>query len=726
MKKHFFNKNIAFGFILATVFGLFVYGYGIKDMKEKAYVAFKEDTEASRKDITREFDKYVRFLEGLKAFVTTHPNLTEEELNRYFAAVNVDKSYSALIYLGYTELSGVNRSREIYYFNNSKYNMPEQNLEYDTNLNKRKISLQTNKEGKIFWSLEYKMPLVIDNKMKEIVAIMNFDDILSAHISDSLKFSKLGYIVPNESQDYSFIKRKFLLFQEEREKFVNHFILTLNNDNYDILLYAKDPKKYYNSEELIIALSIGGGVLVFSLLLLYNTLWSAKLLAKRIAEKATEDLTKMAWHDSLTNLFNRAKCLSNIEQRINNKGDKEFYLFFIDLDGFKRVNDTLGHHAGDIILCEYARRLKRILPASHMISRVGGDEFVVLIDKERGVAQEIQGWAKIIKEATAHLFLIDNYKFALSQSIGVATYPEHGKTNEVLLKNADIAMYIAKKSDSHDYVIYSEDVGNQLIERNKMESDLIETIKNQELYVMFQPKMRKENSGYRMVGMEALMRWNSPVWGEVGPDKFIPIAEQNGFIENMSTWLLETVCEKLKKWKSSVGMTIPISINLSGKQFLNPKLADELLEIIKKYEVDTSSIIIEITESTIMKQPETAKKIISVLRYYGVKVSMDDFGTGYSSFSYLSRFMIDELKIDKSFVRRTKKSSMDRSVVEAIVSMGLKLNLNVIAEGVETLEEIVFLSSVGCTNYQGYFFSRPLREEALLEFYLKNNKSLNA
>lgn len=722
MKKQLLSKNITLGFILAIILSIITYVIGYNDIKEKAYLSFKEDSDISRKDIVSEFDKYSRFLNGLKAFVLTHPQLTENKLNQYFDAVNVDKSYSSLIYLGYTQWLNDKRISEVYYFNKQIYQAPEHNPNYY--INSRKISLQTDKDGRIFWALEYRIPLTVNGQAKEIVSIINFDEIIEHSLSQNFKSNKLHYMLMEEGKQHAFFKKRFLFFEIKLDNFLDHFDIDINGDKYSILLYVKDLNKYNSGEGIILFLSIIVGVLFISLWLLYNRLWSAKSIAGAIAAKATEDLTKLAWYDSLTGLYNRGKCLNNIENFIEKNKDKSFYLFFIDLDGFKRVNDTLGHHAGDIILSEYAKRLKSVIPKEHMLARVGGDEFVVLIEKKYTDEQKIKYWVDIIKEITSELFIIDNYKFALSQSIGLAMYPEHGLDSESLLKKADIAMYIAKKSDSQKYCIYTEKVGNELIERNKMEGNLIEAIKNNELYLMYQPKMHKGPDGYELIGIETLMRWNSPIWGEVGPDRFIPIAEQNGFIDEMSNWLLKTVCEKIKDWESNYGVTIPVSINLSGKQFLNPSLADELLAIIGHYKVDTSCIIIEITESTIMKQPEIAKKIIGVLRYYGVKVSMDDFGTGYSSFSYLSSFMLDELKIDKSFIRKTKKSNLDKSVVEAIVTMAHKLKLNVIAEGVETIDEIEFLTSIDCLNYQGYYFSRPLKEKDFLDFY-ERHKSKN-
>ena len=687
MTKRFLDKSILLGFVISIFVGFFIYTLGFRDINEKAYISYKEDAENLNKSIIFDLDKYNHFINGLKAFTAINV-ITDENLGEYFRQINIDRSYKDLIYIKYKNNKNIN----YFYFDDNSFTSEEYHLSFD--------------DLKNDYIIQYYLPL---GKNKEIHAYLNLNEILSRNINNFSKFDNLKFKFIDNEED----QKQFILKEKIKKEFAFKTNLSMNSKNYNILLYTKEPQKYYNGHKILIILSIFGSFLFFLLWLLYNRIWSAQFIAADIAEKATKDLIKMAWYDSLTGLYNRAKCLNFIDYKISNNKLKGFQLYFIDLNGFKRVNDTLGHHAGDIILHEYAERLKAVIPEEHILSRVGGDEFVILIDKQNG-KNEID-WINLIKEATKDLFIIGNYKFALSQSIGISSYPEDGNDNETLLKHADIAMYQAKKSDTEEYVIYDNSVGKDLIERNMMESDLIDSIKNNELYLVYQPKISFINNTYKVIGAEALIRWNSPRWGEVGPDKFIPIAEQNGFIEELSDWLLQIVCENINKWKKDFNKKIPISINLSGKQFLNPTLGEEILEKIKNNKVDPNLITIEITEGTIMKQPDIAKKIISFLRYYGLKVSMDDFGTGYSSFSYLSRFMIDELKIDKSFIRQANKTNLDKSVVEAIVLMAHKLNLNVIAEGVETEEQLTLLKQIGCDNFQGYYFSKPLLESEFIQ-----------
>lgn len=605
-----------------------------------------------------------------------------------------------------------------------------------------KLFIARNNKNEKYWSMGFRLPVFSHHKtyLGSAGVSIDFSNIIKSVIPSDKNFAFKVFDTEWSNEDISTNNMVFnssakgvedsTVSDKKSQVFINNVGLdalpgfyhvneiVVDTKKFKIVLYTNNKAAYITSNNMLVFASVLVFVVCLALWLAYITLLHSKQHAVRLADAMTIDLQHMAWYDSLTGAINRARFLLILEDRIKNQKEEPFMVLYIDMDGFKKVNDTLGHQAGDVVLKEYTDRMKDVLKdhPETSLARVGGDEFVLLIDGR----QHIQKWVKMINTVTTSPFMINNYRFSLGQSIGVARYPEDGMDNETLLRKADMAMYTAKKSESEEYVIYSDFLGQSLLERNRMESDLLNSINEEELYLMFQPKMIKSENGYRIKGMEALMRWKSKEWGEVPPDKFITIAEQNGFIEELSRWLVGEVCRKIIAWKKDHNVDAVISINLSGKQFLNNHLADDVLAIIYSYGVNPASVVLEITESAIMKEPETAKKIINKFREHGLKVSMDDFGTGYSSLSYLTSFNIDELKVDKSFVRKSQKNEADRLVVEAIVLMAHKLNLRVVAEGVETPEELEFLESINCDMIQGYYFSKPLKEPDLIEFHKKN------
>lgn len=590
-----------------------------------------------------------------------------------------------------------------------------------------RLLLSEKENGEKYWALGFRTPVIVDEKyLGSVGAAVDYGEI----IKESIKNPAIQYKIYDTRDN-----KKVLIFDSKElakslesngrgiesisdevtapEGFISNNSFKVNEKTFDITFYVSDSSIYFNKNDkyYLLVICFLTALVFLSLWLLFFNLFSEKNKALGLAKNMTKDLQKMAWYDSLTTLHNRAYLLDSLETSIRRFPDKKFTLYFIDLNGFKRVNDILGHHAGDRVLKEYADRLIDVFERykNIQLSRIGGDEFVIVVKEDNDIVY----WINEIEKATMGSFELDNNKFSLSQSIGIAQYPQDGDNAETLLRKADMAMYVAKTSELDNYIIYNPSLGEEMVERNKLENDLIEAIKKNELYLVYQPKMKYIDGDYKIAGFEALMRWKSPVWGEMSPMRFIAIAEKNGFIDELSRWLIVETCNKIKYF-SQLGINVPISINLSGKQFTNPSIAEEFLYLIKKQNIDFNMLLLEITESTIMKQPETAKKVIELYRKNNLKISLDDFGTGYSSFAYLSQFIVDEIKIDRSFIKNINKKESDKALVEAIVLMAHKLKLRVVAEGVESKEQLDYLKQINCDHFQGYYFNKPLLLEEIV------------
>lgn len=582
-------------------------------------------------------------------------------------------------------------------------------------------------DGSLYWALPFRTPVIANNKyLGSVGAAVDYGEI----VKECIKNAQIHYKIYDNRNGKKVLILDSLEFKKSLENngkgiesinsditvsdgFINHGKFKVNEKEFDISFYVTDSSIFFTRSNkyflLLICLLV---TLVFlSLWILFINLFSEKNKALGLANNMTKDLQKMAWFDSLTSLHNRAYLINCLESDIHQYPDRIFTLYFIDLNGFKRVNDILGHQAGDKVLKQYADRLIDIFGKHRntQLSRIGGDEFIVIVKNN----DNFDYWVSEIEKATLGTFELDNHKFNLSQSIGIAQYPKDGDNADTLLRKADIAMYAAKTSENENFIIYNHALGEEMIERNKMENNLMEAIKNKELYLVYQPKIKYSNNEYKIAGFEALMRWKSPIWGEVSPLIFIAIAEKNGFIDEISRWLIKETCTKIK-YLNNLGITVPISINLSGKQFTNHSIAEEFLYLIKQQGINLEQLLLEITESTIMKQPETAKKIIELYRKNNLKISLDDFGTGYSSFAYLSQFIVDEIKIDRSFIKNITKKENDKALVEAIILMAHKLKLRVVAEGVENIEQLEYLRSINCDNFQGYYFNKPLLLEEIV------------
>ncbi len=417
----------------------------------------------------------------------------------------------------------------------------------------------------------------------------------------------------------------------------------------------------------------------------------------------------MAYHDYLTGLPNRNKLNSSLTSELVSaaKRKQKLAVLFMDLDRFKVVNDTLGHNTGDELLKEVAKRLTFSLKDKDIVFRQGGDEFIIILkDADRDVAAKV---CRRMVDVVAAPFRIQNYDIYTRPSMGVSIFPEDGETVETLIKHADFAMYQAKKEGKNHFKFYSSNNQASIINPLVLEMDLHKAIQQEELLLHYQPKMSLKTG--KIVGVEALIRWNHPEWGQVAPGNFIPIAEETGLIIPIGEWALYTACKQNKEWQQK-GFTTTISVNLSAKQFTLSNLDETVARILNETRLEPQYLELEITES-ITANIERTITTLQKLKSLGVRLSIDDFGTGFSSLNYLQKFPLDTLKIDQSFVRGLQNNSNDETIVKTIISMAHNLNLNVVAEGIETKEQLMFLQEHLCDEGQGFLFTKPLSANEL-------------
>ena len=380
-------------------------------------------------------------------------------------------------------------------------------------------------------------------------------------------------------------------------------------------------------------------------------------------------------------------------------------MLFLDLDGFKHINDSLGHPIGDKLLQSIAKRLVDCVRGSDTVSRQGGDEFVVLLS-EVEQSEDAAITARRMLQAVAEPHSIDQHDLHVTTSIGVSVYPDDGLDAETLIKNADTAMYQAKENGRQSYQFFKPAMNVRAVERQSIEEGLRRALERQEFALHYQPKINLKTG--EITGAEALLRWTHPTRGSVPPAQFIPVAEDCGLILPIGNWVLREACKQARAWVDAGLPAMTMAVNISAMEFRDENFLEGVFAILSETGLDPRSLELELTESVLMKHAESTASILKTLRARGVQVAVDDFGTGYSSLSYLRKFPIDALKIDQSFVRQITTAPDETTIVTAVISMGRSLKLRVVAEGVETPEELAFLQAHQCDEAQGYYFSRPV------------------
>jgi diguanylate cyclase (GGDEF)-like protein/PAS domain S-box-containing protein len=444
---------------------------------------------------------------------------------------------------------------------------------------------------------------------------------------------------------------------------------------------------------------------------------------------AEEKLRYDACFDSLTNLSNRAVFmdqLKNAIERAKSEKERQFAVVFVDLDKFKLINDSAGHAVGDQLLIAVSKRLTKCLPAQTTIARFGSDEFLILLDQD--LREEKLGLlVEEIQKQVNLLYAIAGQEICVTSSIGVVYYDETHLTTEDVLRDADTALHIAKKQGRSRSVFFDEKMRENARSQMRLEKDLYRAVERRELALVYQPIVALAQK--TVVGFEALVRWNHPQLGLVSPLDFISIAEENGAIINIGKFVLDEACKQLKIWQSTISDDLPltISINVSAKQLLHKRFLHDVLEIFEKYDIEPKRVKLEITESVVVDYSDIVVSVLKQLRAMGVKLSMDDFGTGYSSLSYLHKLPINTLKIDRSFVSGMSTVAESAEIVKTIVLLAKNLNLDIVAEGIETLQQYQALRDLDCEFGQGYYFAKPLgiheATELLRESFSHLNKS---
>ena len=433
--------------------------------------------------------------------------------------------------------------------------------------------------------------------------------------------------------------------------------------------------------------------------LYFSTLFYSKM------QKLKLKLKFLTNNDALTQLANRNAYKSKIDTLLEDKTINNLYLLFMGLDNFKTINDSLGHTTGDLLLQAVAQRIKSKIDGFEILSRFGGDEFVVLFSnvKEKKTMEDIASRIhKIFNEA----FLLDGYEVYTTLSIGVSSYPEDASDTESLVKNADIAMYAAKHTGKGQSSFYNTFMYQESKLKFSLDFELHKALENNEFYLLFQPQISLKDE--KIIGVEALLRWNNQLLGLVSPVDFIPIAENNGLIVPIGEWVIDTSCKQVKEWENTLMQDITISINISVKQLLHQDLYTYIKKAVLENDIDAKLLELEITESVIMENVDEVIGTLVKLKKLGLSIAIDDFGTGYSSLSYLKKLPIDKLKVDRAFIKDIPSDTDDMAITQAIITLAKSLNLKIVAEGPETAEQINFLKGTCCDIAQGYFYSEPI------------------
>ena len=443
-------------------------------------------------------------------------------------------------------------------------------------------------------------------------------------------------------------------------------------------------------------------------------LWRRIGSIERTLEEQRDRLDYIAYHDYLTKLANRAQFISVLEKTLCNAKEKGLHvgLLFLDLDRFKEINDSFGHSVGDVVLCEIADRLKASVSEKALIARLGGDEFTLIVE---GMREEALGaMAQAIIAMIQKPIYIYGTEIYLTCSIGISLFPFDAKDAEALLRNADTAMYKAKNEGKNTFHFYNQAMTEASVAKLQMENYLRKAIDDGNFELFYQPQFN--NNKRYVFGAEALLRWNDSVLGSVSPSVFIPLAEETGLILPLGNWVLEEAIKQQSLWLEKGMAPEVIAINIAAKQIYHTDLVGIVKNLLEHYHVVPNMLELEITERIIVENPVQAIGVLETLREMGVRISVDDFGTGYSSLSYLKTLPIDKIKIDQSFVKGIPTHKKDEEIIKTIINLAQGLGLEVIAEGVETEEQALFLEKEGCYEVQGYLYAKPLPSRSFEAF----------
>lgn len=446
-----------------------------------------------------------------------------------------------------------------------------------------------------------------------------------------------------------------------------------------------------------------------------DTLSSYNTLSANYDElvKNQEYIKKLAYTDYLTELPNRTALTEMLDSiMLTLRSDEIIGIMDIDIDNFKNINDTLGHSYGDELLIDVTHRIKQVLDENDYFARIGGDEFVIITQNLQDMVS-YEDKIRKVRNVFSYPFILSTKEYFVTVSIGVGFAPKDGKTTQAIIKSVDSAMYMAKANGKNTYAYFDPAYNQLLTERIELQSEIRKAIENEEFVLFYQPQM--DISKKKIIGFEALIRWNHPSKGLLYPNDFIYLAEETGLIIPIGKWILKTACNQLKEWADMGYNDIIMAVNLSARQFKEKDLALTVCKIVEETGVDPKRLVLEITETVALDEPEYTIETIKELSNIGVRFSLDDFGTGFSSMNYLKKLPIDAIKIDKSFLSSVLDDVSDQKIIQAIISLARNLNIQVIAEGVESFEQEEFLQASKCKYAQGFLYSKPMPKDSIEE-----------
>lgn len=559
----------------------------------------------------------------------------------------------------------------------------------------------------------------IVNTSPDIIYILDQDGhftFINERIETLLGFSKEDIV----GQHYS-----FLVHHDDMEQakyvFNERRIGTRAAKNIELRLKCKDDgnTRHFNNRTLPIELSAMG---------MYeeernanNSYMGTYGVARDVTERkvAEETISFQAYHDLLTKLPNRALLNDRLSLAITQakRNDENLAVMFLDLDRFKNINDSLGHMIGDELLQQVSTRLKDCIREGDTLARFGGDEFTLMLPKLHAGRDDASKLAEKITRTLKAPFIIDNHELYVSASIGIALYPQDGNNIDNLIKHADVAMYHVKGQGKNGYQFYSNEMNEPYVEKLSLDTGIHRALDNNEFNLVYQPQINLRTG--EIVGVEALLRWNHPEHGIISPAEFIPFAEESGLIVDIGLWVLKSACAELSRWRIAGLPEIRMAINISARQLMEQSIVEDILKIIKDYDVPGRCIELEITENAIMDDMDSVIHKLNELSSHEITIAIDDFGTGYSSLSYLHKLPIQTLKIDRTFLKESHINKGDNTIINTIVAMAKGLNLNVVAEGVESQAQLEYLREIECSEAQGYLFGKPLPPNVISQLLIQ-------